>query len=56
MVSTASMISTSIAVSTALIYNTLEMPGIPGFPWESIIAGIMIGLACIGILRRIRKR
>ncbi|MGA2784702.1 MAG: YCF48-related protein [Candidatus Bathyarchaeia archaeon] len=56
LVSTASMISTSIAVSTALIYNTLEVPGIPGFPWESIMAGIMIGLACIGILRRIRKR
>jgi photosystem II stability/assembly factor-like uncharacterized protein len=56
MVSTASMVITSIAVSTALIYNTLEVPGIPGFPWESIMAGILIGLACIGILRRIKKR
>jgi hypothetical protein len=55
-VSTASMVITSIAVSTALIYNTLEVPGIPGFPWESIMAGILIGLACIGILRRIKKR
>jgi hypothetical protein len=53
--STASMVSTTIAVSTALIYNTLQMPGIPGFPWESIIAGIMIGLACVAILRRVRK-
>jgi photosystem II stability/assembly factor-like uncharacterized protein len=55
-VTTASVVSTTLAVSTALIYNTLQMPGIPGFPWESIIAGIMIGLACIGLVRRLRGR
>jgi len=55
-VTTAAIISTTLAVSTALIYNTLQMPGIPGFPWESIIAGIMIGVACIGLLRRLKER
>jgi hypothetical protein len=55
-VSMASMVSTTIEVSTALIYNTLQMPGIPGFPWESIVAGILIGLTCVAILRRVRKR
>jgi hypothetical protein len=31
-------------------------PRIPGFPWESIIAGISIGLVVLGIMRRRRLR
>jgi hypothetical protein len=31
------------------------LPGIPGFPWESILVGIMLGLVAVGIIRRTRK-
>jgi hypothetical protein len=31
-------------------------PRIPGFPWESIIAGICIGLVALGIVRQRRLR
>jgi hypothetical protein len=30
------------------------LPGIPGFPWESIIAGIVVGLAALAMIRRRR--
>jgi hypothetical protein len=30
----------------------MALPAIPGFPWESIIAGIVIGMALLGIARR----
>jgi hypothetical protein len=28
------------------------MPAIPGFPWESIIAGLMLGITGLAIARR----
>jgi hypothetical protein len=34
----------------------LVLPGIPGFPWESIIAGIIIGIALLGVARRKRRK
>jgi LPXTG-motif cell wall-anchored protein len=33
----------------------MALPAIPGFPWESIIAGIMLGLTALAIVRRRRK-
>ncbi|MGA8903955.1 MAG: hypothetical protein WB661_02980 [Candidatus Bathyarchaeia archaeon] len=47
---TATSTSNSISVSTPM-----TLPPIPGFPWESIIAGIIIGMAALAILRRRRK-
>ena len=42
--------SASSSVSTPL-----ALPPIPGFPWESIIAGIILGMTALAILRRRRK-
>jgi photosystem II stability/assembly factor-like uncharacterized protein len=42
--------STTISVSTPMV-----LPAIPGFPWESIIAGIMIGMTALAIVRRRKK-
>lgn len=55
--STSSSIATSIQVQTSTIvtssYSTpLAVPTIPGFPWESIIAGLIIGLTALAIARR----
>jgi hypothetical protein len=53
-VSTAMLTSTSTAVSTSFSVNTLQVPGIPGFPWESILAGILFGITVIALVRRRR--
>ena len=55
--STSSSIATSIQVQTSTIvtssYSTpLVVPTIPGFPWESIIAGLIIGLTALAMARR----
>ncbi len=47
---TAASTSQSSSVSTPL-----ALPPIPGFPWESIIAGIILGMTALAILRRRRK-
>jgi hypothetical protein len=31
------------------------LPPIPGFPWESILAGVILGMTALAILRRRRK-
>jgi len=54
--STATSTSTSTEVSTSVVSNTLQAPGIPGFPWESIVVGIIFGLVALGIIRRIKKK
>lgn len=47
---------TSAATSESSSVSTpLALPPIPGFPWESIIAGIIIGMTALAILRRRRK-
>jgi len=57
-------ISTSVVSTTAVVTQTVTtasvttpvtLPGIPGFPWESIIAGIVIGIALLGIARRNKR-
>jgi LPXTG-motif cell wall-anchored protein len=31
------------------------LPPIPGFPWESIIAGMILGMAALALVRRRKK-
>jgi hypothetical protein len=31
------------------------MPAVPGFPWESILAGIILGITVLGIIRCRRR-
>jgi hypothetical protein len=31
------------------------LPAVPGFPWESIITGLMLGMAALAIVRRRKK-
>jgi hypothetical protein len=33
----------------------MVLPAIPGFPWESIIAGIILGITALAIDRRRKK-
>jgi hypothetical protein len=33
----------------------MVLPAIPGFPWESIIAGIILGITALAIVRRRKK-
>jgi hypothetical protein len=33
----------------------MVLPAIPGFPWESIIAGIILGMTTLAIVRRRKK-
>jgi len=55
--STASPVSTvTVTASSASSQTTpLVAPAIPGFPWESIAAGIVVGLAVLIVLRRRRS-
>jgi photosystem II stability/assembly factor-like uncharacterized protein len=55
-ISTETSTSTSTEMSTSFTSNTLNVPGIPGFPWESILAGIIVGLIASGVIRRTRKK
>ena len=51
-ISTPSTTSTS---STSSVSTPLALPAIPGFPWESIIAGVILGMTALAIIRRRRK-
>lgn len=53
--STSTLTSTSTETSTVFSSNTQQIPGIPAFPWESILAGIFVGLVAVGIIRRTKK-
>lgn len=52
-----SSIATSMQVQTSTIVTSvnttpLVVPAIPGFPWESIVAGLIIGLTVLAMSRR----
>jgi hypothetical protein len=57
-VTTSSIVSSSTpSTFTSLTSSNVTSsiaPRIPGFPWESIIVGISIGLVVLGIIRRRR--
>jgi hypothetical protein len=55
-VATGVLTSTATAQTTSLSINTLVLPAIPGFPWESILVGAIIGLTVLAIARRHRAR
>ena len=38
------------------VQTPLQFPAIPGFPWESILAGITLGLTALAVARRRRAR
>ena len=44
--------STSQARQTSTVSSQLTMAPIPGFPWESIITGLILGLAVLALARR----
>jgi hypothetical protein len=33
----------------------MVLPAIPGFPWASIIAGVIVGMTALAIVRRRKK-
>jgi hypothetical protein len=51
-VATGVLASTATAQTTTFSGNTLLLPPIPGFPWESILIGAILGLAVLAIARR----
>jgi len=63
--STTTSVKTSIATTTAgqtvtassssSAITPVALPGIPGFPWESIVVGVVVGLVVLGMARRRRE-
>jgi hypothetical protein len=56
--STVSTVSTSMSTSTSQtipVSSQMTTPPMPGFPWESIIAGMLLGMTALVIVRRRRK-
>lgn len=53
--SSSQVITTSSQSTTTSVTTPLLLPAIPGFPWESILAGIIIGIAVLGIIRRSKR-
>ena len=63
---TATTTSTAVSTTTLVVTPTTSssttetittpeaLPAIPGFPWESIIAGLVLGMAALAIVRRRR--
>jgi hypothetical protein len=53
--SSSQVITTSSQSTTTSVTTPLQLPPIPGFPWESIVAGIILGIGVLGIIRRRRR-
>ena len=53
-VSTMTVVSTS-TTSASTVSTPMILPAVPGFPWESIITGLMLGMAALAIVRRRKK-
>ncbi|MGP8071436.1 MAG: Loki-CTERM sorting domain-containing protein [Candidatus Bathyarchaeia archaeon] len=47
--------SSTQATQTSTVSSQLTMTPIPGFPWESIIAGLVLGLTALALTRRRRR-
>jgi hypothetical protein len=52
-VSTATSMTTTTSITT--VTSSVAGGGIPGFPLESILAGLVFGLATLSVLRRRRR-
>jgi len=48
--------TTTTSSSTNSVTTPMVLPAIPGFPWESIIAGLILGVIALAVLRRARKK
>ncbi|MGA2461105.1 MAG: YCF48-related protein [Candidatus Bathyarchaeia archaeon] len=46
---------TTSSLSSSTFAPPQQLPAIPGFPWESIIIGVIVGLTILGIARRRRR-
>jgi hypothetical protein len=46
---------TVTASSSSSVTTPLVVPAIPGFPWESIVAGIVVGLSVLIVVRQRRR-
>lgn len=49
------MPTTTTSQAASSVSTPLALPPIPGFPLESIVAGILVGIAVLAILRRRKK-
>lgn len=47
--------SSTQATQTSTVSSQLTMTPIPGFPWQSIIAGLILGLTALALARRRRR-
>ena len=57
-VSTETVVSTPTTTSSATtvsVTTPMILPAIPGFPWEAIIAGLILGMAALAMVRRRRN-
>jgi hypothetical protein len=53
--SSATSMSTITVTASSSQTTPLVVPAVPGFPWESIIAGVIIGLSVLVVLRQRRR-
>ena len=53
--STPTSVTESTTSASSSVSTPLALPPVPGFPLESIIAGILVGFAALAIVRRRRK-
>jgi len=44
-----------VSSATSSVSTPMMLPAIPGFPWESIIAGLMLGGIAVAVVRRVKK-
>jgi hypothetical protein len=51
----ASIVTSTAATSTQSVSSPMTLAPIPGFPWESIVAGILLGLIILALARRRSK-
>jgi len=47
---------TTVSSATSFVSTPMVVPAIPGFPWESIIAGLMLGVIAIAVVRRVQRK
>ena len=55
-VTVASTPTTTVSSTTSSVSTPMMLPAIPGFPWESIIAGLMLGVIAIAVVRRVKRK
>lgn len=54
-VTTQTLSTQTLSQFTSSATTPLVLPAVPGFPWESILAGIILGFATLAVMRRRRR-